>query len=154
MSHEHLSQSLRRIAASGTTAMTDRATALREAGRDIISLSVGEPSLAIFSRVLAGLGGIDSIFGGDVRLFSRVTDNVLRFVDKVNAEAHKIAAPDIEAVQAHGWTDEALYDAIGVCALFNFYNRWIDANGVGGVPESSYRMNGKRLAHGGYVGDE
>lgn len=48
----------------------------------VISLSVGEPSLAIFSRVLAGLGGIDSIFGGDMRLFSRITDNVLRFVDK------------------------------------------------------------------------
>lgn len=43
MSHAHLSQSLRRIAASPTTAMTDRATALREAGRDVISLSVGEP---------------------------------------------------------------------------------------------------------------
>lgn len=43
MSHAHLSQALRRIAASPTTAMTDRATALREAGRDIISLSVGEP---------------------------------------------------------------------------------------------------------------
>lgn len=43
MSHAHLSQALRRIAASPTTAMTDRATALREAGHDIISLSVGEP---------------------------------------------------------------------------------------------------------------
>jgi len=32
MSREHLSLALRRIAASGTTAMTDRATALREAG--------------------------------------------------------------------------------------------------------------------------
>jgi hypothetical protein len=48
----------------------------------VISLSIGEPSLQIFSRVLAGVGGIDSIFGGDLRLFSRVTDNVLRFVDK------------------------------------------------------------------------
>ncbi len=48
----------------------------------VISLSIGEPSLAIFSRVLAGVGGIDSIFGGDLRLFSRITDNVLRFVDK------------------------------------------------------------------------
>ena len=52
MSHEHLSQSLRRIAASGTTAMTDRATALREAGQDIISLSVGEPDFATPRHVL------------------------------------------------------------------------------------------------------
>jgi aspartate aminotransferase len=52
MSHEHLSQSLRRIAASGTTAMTDRATALREAGRDIISLSVGEPDFDTPAHVL------------------------------------------------------------------------------------------------------
>jgi aspartate aminotransferase len=52
MSHEHLSQSLRRIAASGTTAMTDRATALREAGRDIISLSVGEPDFDTPEHVL------------------------------------------------------------------------------------------------------
>jgi len=43
MSTEHLSPALRRIEASPTTAMTDRATELREAGRDIISLSVGEP---------------------------------------------------------------------------------------------------------------
>jgi aspartate aminotransferase len=52
MSHEHLSQALRRIAASGTTAMTDRATELREAGRDIISLSVGEPDFDTPAHVL------------------------------------------------------------------------------------------------------
>lgn len=52
MSHEHLSPALRRIAASGTTAMTDRATALREAGRDIISLSVGEPDFATPPHVI------------------------------------------------------------------------------------------------------
>ncbi|HEU4651335.1 MAG TPA: pyridoxal phosphate-dependent aminotransferase [Croceibacterium sp.] len=52
MSHEHLSQSLRRIAVSGTNAMTDRATALREAGRDIISLSVGEPDFDTPEHVL------------------------------------------------------------------------------------------------------
>lgn len=42
----HISTSLARIAPSQTTAMTDRATQLREAGRDIISLSVGEPDFA------------------------------------------------------------------------------------------------------------
>ena len=52
MSHEHLSQALRRIAASATTAMTDRATALREAGRDVISLSVGEPDFATPPHVI------------------------------------------------------------------------------------------------------
>lgn len=52
MSHAHLSPALRRIAASGTTAMTDRATALREAGRDIISLSVGEPDFATPPHVI------------------------------------------------------------------------------------------------------
>ncbi|EJL33863.1 pyridoxal phosphate-dependent aminotransferase [Novosphingobium sp. AP12] len=42
----HVSAALSRIAPSQTTAMTDRATQLREAGRDVISLSVGEPDFA------------------------------------------------------------------------------------------------------------
>ena len=52
MSYAHLSPALRRIAASPTTAMTDRATALREAGRDVISLSVGEPDFATPPHVI------------------------------------------------------------------------------------------------------
>ncbi len=47
-----------------------------------VSLQLGEPSLAVFSRILAGIGSIDSLFGGDLRLFSRVTGGLLRFVDK------------------------------------------------------------------------
>ncbi len=42
-----ISAALARIAASQTTAMTDRAAALRAEGRDIISLSVGEPDFAM-----------------------------------------------------------------------------------------------------------
>ena len=48
-----LSQALARIAPSQTTAMTDRAMALRAAGRDIISLSVGEPDFATPAHVIA-----------------------------------------------------------------------------------------------------
>lgn len=49
----HLSPAIGRIAPSQTTAMTDRAIALREAGRDIISLSVGEPDFATPPHVIA-----------------------------------------------------------------------------------------------------
>jgi aspartate aminotransferase len=46
-----ISVALARIAASQTTAMTDRAAALRAEGRDIISLSVGEPDFAMPAHV-------------------------------------------------------------------------------------------------------
>lgn len=48
-----ISPALARIAPSQTTAMTDRATQLREEGRDIISLSVGEPDFATPPHVIA-----------------------------------------------------------------------------------------------------
>jgi aspartate aminotransferase len=48
-----LSQALGRIAPSRTTAITDRAMELRAEGRDIISLSVGEPDFATPAHVLA-----------------------------------------------------------------------------------------------------
>ena len=50
---ERLSAALDRIAPSRTTAMTDRATQLREQGRDVISLSVGEPDFATPPHVIA-----------------------------------------------------------------------------------------------------
>jgi len=52
MSPPSLSAALRRIEASPTTAMTDRATELREQGRDVISLSVGEPDFATPAHVI------------------------------------------------------------------------------------------------------
>ncbi len=48
-----LSLALARIAPSRTVAMTDRASELRAAGRDIISLSVGEPDFATPPHVIA-----------------------------------------------------------------------------------------------------
>jgi len=49
----HISAALQRIAPSSTTAMTDRARELTEQGRDIISLSVGEPDFATPPHVIA-----------------------------------------------------------------------------------------------------
>jgi len=47
-----LSQALTRIAPSSTAAMSDRATEMRAAGKDIISLSVGEPDFATPAHVI------------------------------------------------------------------------------------------------------
>jgi aspartate aminotransferase len=47
------STALQRISPSRTTAMTDRATQLRQEGRDVISLSVGEPDFATPPHVIA-----------------------------------------------------------------------------------------------------
>ncbi len=61
----NLSEALQRIEASPTTAMTDRATELREQGRDIISLSVGEPDFATPAHVIdAAKAALD---GGDTK---------------------------------------------------------------------------------------
>ncbi len=65
MSQHHLSQALQRIEASPTTAMTDRASELREAGRDIISLSVGEPDFDTPPHVIAAAKA--ALDGGDTR---------------------------------------------------------------------------------------
>ena len=57
----------------------------------------------------------------------------------------------MDEAKAAGWSDEELYDAITVCALFKFYNTWIDATGVQDMPSAAYEMSGARLATVGYV---
>ena len=79
---------------------------------------------------------------------------LFKFVDKVNRQSNTIRAADIAEVKRAGWTDEALYDAISVCALFNFYNRWIDASGVQDMPAPGYQISGHRLAAEGYARPE
>ena len=76
---------------------------------------------------------------------------LFRFIDKVNHDSARIRPGDLEAVRAAGWSDEALYFAITVCALFNFYNRWIDATGVHAMSEEAHRAGGKRMAAEGYA---
>jgi alkylhydroperoxidase family enzyme len=76
---------------------------------------------------------------------------LFRFVEKVNRNSIGIGQDDIEDLHRAGWTDEAIYDAINVCCLFNFYNRWIDSTGVCEMSEEAHRMSGKRLAERGYI---
>ena len=76
------------------------------------------------------------------------------FIEKMNRESNRLRQEDVDEAKAAGWSDEALYDAITVCSLFQFYNNWIDATGVSDMPAFAYEMSGKRLATQGYARDE
>ena len=73
------------------------------------------------------------------------------FVKKMVHNSLSIGASDTDAAHAAGWTDEALYDAISVVALFQFYNAWIDATGVSDMPALGYELLGNRIATNGYA---
>jgi uncharacterized protein YciW len=76
---------------------------------------------------------------------------LFRFVDRVNHHSPEITAADMQPLYAVGWDDAEIYYAITVCALFNFYNRWIDASGVHALSDETHRQGGKRSANIGYV---
>ena len=77
--------------------------------------------------------------------------SLFAFIDKVNHDSPRITPNDTQAVREAGWTDDELYFAITVCALFNFYNRWIDATGVHAMSDDAHRAGAKRSAKHGYV---
>jgi len=78
---------------------------------------------------------------------------LFRLVDRVNHESPRMGADDFAPARGAGWTDDELYFAITVCALFNFYNRWIDATGVHALSDHAHREGAKRSAAIGYVRD-
>jgi len=76
------------------------------------------------------------------------------FIEKVNRESNRLRKEDVDQVKAAGWSEEALYDAITVCALFNFYNKWVDAMGVSDMTAAAYAVSGERLSTFGYIPPE
>jgi hypothetical protein len=65
------------------------------------------------------------------------------------------AAPEIQAAIENckrvGWSERAVYHAITVIALFNFYNAWVDCSGVDALTAEGYEQSGKRLKARGYL---
>jgi uncharacterized peroxidase-related enzyme len=76
---------------------------------------------------------------------------LLRFVAKVTKDLPSITAADVERVRESGWADDAIYYALTVCAMFNFYNRWITASGVHAVSHEGHRVRAKVMAQNGYI---
>lgn len=79
------------------------------------------------------------------------TKALFAFVEKVCRDAASIRREDVAEVVGAGWSEEAVYDAVTVCALFQFYNAWIDGTGVHDMPAAAYEASAKRMAANGYA---
>jgi len=75
---------------------------------------------------------------------------LLDFVTKITLHPHHIAACDIAALTAAGWTESAVEDTIAVAAAFAFMNRLVDGYGVTGN-EDVFGKIGPMIKEFGYA---
>lgn len=75
---------------------------------------------------------------------------LLRYVRTLTLTPARVTPGEADAVLAAGWSEQALHDAVAVCALFNMMNRYVDGLGVAARPDYT-ATSAHRLAAGGYA---
>lgn len=96
---------------------------------------------------------VDAVLADETTAPVSVAERALyTFARAANRTRGQLTDADYEPVRAAGWSDEALYDALTVVALFNFMNIWVDGGGVADLPAEVYESQGRRMAKGGYGG--
>ncbi len=70
---------------------------------------------------------------------------VLHFVARLAVQPSRMTASDTKTVLEAGWDEQALYDAVCVCALYSFMNRYVDGTGLEAKPDELRRM-GRQIA--------
>jgi uncharacterized peroxidase-related enzyme len=76
---------------------------------------------------------------------------VLNFVQKLTLTPTRMTHTDADAVYAAGWSERALYDAIQICCLYNFMNRFVEGIGLTPIPDQ-FEMEGRMIKEGSYKG--
>jgi uncharacterized peroxidase-related enzyme len=81
---------------------------------------------------------------------------ILRYVRKLNLTPSRITEADAGPVFAAGWDEQALFDAISVCALYNFMNRIVEGSGIkyDPLPEGAAEREARRQRHAGEAGSD
>lgn len=59
---------------------------------------------------------------------------ILQYVRKLTLSPSRMVEADARAVHDAGWSEEALFDAVQVCAVFNLMNRIVEGTGVQPLP--------------------
>ena len=67
---------------------------------------------------------------------------LLDFAVKLTKSPSGVERHDLEALRAHGFTDEQLVDAVHCISYFNFINRVLDGLGVDPEPSMRYGKEG------------
>jgi alkylhydroperoxidase family enzyme len=76
---------------------------------------------------------------------------MLGFLEKLTLTPSELTAADADAVRAAGVTDEAIEDAIHVCASFVLINKLADAFGWALLDEAVYDKRGAMALERGYA---
>lgn len=80
---------------------------------------------------------------------------ILAYVRKLTLSPARIGDVDAETVYAAGWDEQALFDAVSVCALFNFMNRLVEGSGIKHDPlADAPEAQAARRARMGTPGDD
>ena len=74
---------------------------------------------------------------------------ILQYVKKLTLSPSKMIQADADKVFLAGWSEQALYDAICICCLFNFFNRLLDGHGIKGN-DNLYKLGANHLYKNGY----
>ncbi|MBK17751.1 MAG: peroxidase [Rhodospirillaceae bacterium] len=135
--------------------------------RDDSVFSIGEREL--IAAFTSALNSCDYCYGGhsaiaqqhgiEKAIFESVIDDIdlapvadklkpiLRFVRKLTVEPHKMVQADADAVFDAGWDEEALADAIWICARFNMMNRLSLGHGLNADP-AMFEARAKGMNYG------
>lgn len=76
---------------------------------------------------------------------------LLDYLRKLTLAPSRIARADAEAVFAVGWDETAMFHAVAICGLFNFFNRLVDGLGID-ASEADFDAIAEGLHDIGYEG--
>jgi uncharacterized peroxidase-related enzyme len=75
----------------------------------------------------------------------------LGFLEKLTLRPNDVRPADVTPLRAAGLSDDAIEDAINVCALFNIYDRLADALGWHLPDAAGYAASAQNLMKRGYL---
>src|SRR5262245_45509462 len=78
---------------------------------------------------------------------------LFRYVGKLTENPSAVTAEDVGRLKEMGWSEEAIYDALTVAAVFRFYNTWNAGAGVRTMTSDDYLHSGRVLKKLGYCMD-